>query len=637
MARVAQRPRQVVQIERHSRSRTGHTKASQQPVVSPTGPDRFTWPLGEQLEGHAGVVFEVPGFPEVNYHVRRQGSSRRYLPKLPQLVQGSCGSGIAEDLLRASPDLASPMQGGELPQGGNNASAEPAGLGAARQDRRILERQGFDQVGAGIRPHAIEQRLRNTHMTDVEHEPIEPGGPHRRAGHPNDFEITFGGVTAKKLDASLGYLPVPPRPRPASAQHRPLVTQPGRPRSVRQARHQKSRHLGSHVRTQRDNFPSFRLDELENLVRIQTAQPPLQYRGVLERRKHHRLVAEQLERGGQPASERSTFARLLGQQIPHPRGKWVLEPQRSATIGPPRRTGGEIAHGVINGSVSGAKSATREHARSPGAVQRLIRRFSFPTPLCAGAKQCMCWPMSSLPDRTPDVAEYGAERDGQRQKLNRRVFMQLVVIEVTSELGVAEFQRSLAESLERRGAAAVIYQDLQHPGGLGILSWSENPTDLITRFRPALGDHSAGLRVRPEMGMVGRTYSSGFENDLEYWLLQRPVQTVLNDDWNWAIWYPLRRTPQFERLEAKEKGSIMREHAVIGKAYGDADLAHDVRLACHGLDANDNDFVIGLIGRDLHPLSHVVQSMRRTRQTSEYLTNLGPFFVGRAVWRCAGR
>ena len=41
--------------------------------------------------------------------------------------------------------------------------------------------------------------------------------------------------------------------------------------------------------------------------------------------------------------------------------------------------------------------------------------------------------------------------------------------------------------------------------------------------------------------MLGRTYSTGYEPDLEYWLLKRPIETVLNTDWPWAIWYPLRR------------------------------------------------------------------------------------------------
>jgi chlorite dismutase len=154
--------------------------------------------------------------------------------------------------------------------------------------------------------------------------------------------------------------------------------------------------------------------------------------------------------------------------------------------------------------------------------------------------------------------------------------------------------------------------------------------------RSAIGENSvSGLSLRPHFTMLGRTYSTGYEPDLEYWLLRRPQETVLNRDWPWAIWYPLRRIGAFERLEGRERGSILREHGEIGKAYGAQDLAHDVRLACHGLDANDNEFVIGLVGKELHPLSHVVQRMRRTRQTSEFIGQMGPFLVGHAVWRSA--
>ena len=80
-----------------------------------------------------------------------------------------------------------------------------------------------------------------------------------------------------------------------------------------------------------------------------------------------------------------------------------------------------------------------------------------------------------------------------------------------------------------------------------------------------------------------------------------------------------------------EQRTILAEHGAIGMAFGAADYAHDVRLACHGLDRDDNDFVIGLIGKELFPLSAVVQAMRKTQQTSLYLDRLGPFFVGRAV------
>ena len=68
-------------------------------------------------------------------------------------------------------------------------------------------------------------------------------------------------------------------------------------------------------------------------------------------------------------------------------------------------------------------------------------------------------------------------------------------------------------------------------------------------------------------------------------------------------------------------------------SYGAGDYAHDIRLACHGLDKEDNDFVVGLIGKELYPLSRIVQDMRRTQQTALYLERLGPFFVGRAVYQ----
>ena len=133
--------------------------------------------------------------------------------------------------------------------------------------------------------------------------------------------------------------------------------------------------------------------------------------------------------------------------------------------------------------------------------------------------------------------------------------------------------------------------------------------------------------------MLGRSYSTGYEPDLDFWLINRPIETVTNPLWPWAVWYPLRRSGAFARLPPQEQGAILREHGEIGKAYGTQDLAHDVRLACHGLDANDNEFVIGLLGKELHPLSHVVQTMRKTRQTSEFIVQMGPFFIGHSVFR----
>ncbi len=189
-------------------------------------------------------------------------------------------------------------------------------------------------------------------------------------------------------------------------------------------------------------------------------------------------------------------------------------------------------------------------------------------------------------------------------------------------------------TIEGSGIEAVVYQDLNHPQGLGLLTMHEDPASFVTTVRPLLNrEPFSSLTLRPEFTMLGRSYASGYEPNLEEWLLQRPRRTVLNPEWPWSVWYPLRRTGAFNAQPENVQKSILREHGGIGRLYGEQDLAHDVRLACHGLDTNDNEFVIGLVGRDLHPLSHLIQRMRRTRQTSEFMQQMGPFFVGRAYWQ----
>jgi chlorite dismutase len=233
-----------------------------------------------------------------------------------------------------------------------------------------------------------------------------------------------------------------------------------------------------------------------------------------------------------------------------------------------------------------------------------------------------------------DVRERGLPRDGVPQFMDRRLFMQLLVFDVSEEISVEDAERGLAEAVTARGIEAVIYADANAPRGVGLLTWSEAPEDFVDKVRPAVNE-VPGLAPRPAFTMLGRAYSNGYEDDLAFWMLERPRATVLNEGWNWHVWYPLRRNGAFARLEPREQGAVLREHGTIGKAYGQTDLAHDIRLACHGLDAADNEFLIGLVGKDLHPLSHVVQTMRRTRQTSEFISQMGPFFVGRAIWRNA--
>lgn len=209
--------------------------------------------------------------------------------------------------------------------------------------------------------------------------------------------------------------------------------------------------------------------------------------------------------------------------------------------------------------------------------------------------------------------------------MNRRLFMQLLTF------GDANDAAPLINAVASTGGPAVVYEDLQDPRGLAVLTMNENPAFFIDVLRPRL--KNLPLTLKPDLCMFGRTYSLGYEPDLEEALFHRPTRTAMNPDWPWVVWYPLRRKGSFMAMSEDEQRRILMEHGTIGRAFGEADLAHDIRLACHGLDTNDNDFVIGLTGRELAGLSAIVQTMRKTVQTSQYIERLGPFFVGKAVWR----
>ncbi|HEY0875826.1 MAG TPA: chlorite dismutase family protein [Vicinamibacterales bacterium] len=226
----------------------------------------------------------------------------------------------------------------------------------------------------------------------------------------------------------------------------------------------------------------------------------------------------------------------------------------------------------------------------------------------------------------PDLSEKGGLKGGQPQRSDERLYMQLLVF------GGCTDTRAVAEALTPLPVETVIYEDLNDPTGIAVLGISRDPNTFLDSLRPVLRSPvCASLVQKPELTMFGRTYSLGYEPDLNETLIERPRRTVLNPEWRWAVWYPLRRSGAFARLSPDEQRKILAEHGAIGMAFGAGDLAHDIRLACHGLDRSDNDFVIALIGKELFPLSAVVQSMRKTQQTSLYLDRLGPFFVGRKL------
>jgi len=227
-----------------------------------------------------------------------------------------------------------------------------------------------------------------------------------------------------------------------------------------------------------------------------------------------------------------------------------------------------------------------------------------------------------------DLREKGAFQNGERLVSDSRLFMQLLAF------GGCTDTAALVETLATANFESVLYEDIQDPRGVALLTWNRDPNFFVGRLRKfLLAPLFAALSSKPEYSMIGRTYAIGHEPDLEVWLFEKPRRTVLNPECPWAVWYPLRRAGAFSALTPEEQGPILSEHGKIGHAFGEAGYAHDVRLACFGIDRNDNDFVIGLIGGELHPLSACVQAMRRTQQTSRYIETMGPFFVGKAIWQ----
>jgi len=231
-------------------------------------------------------------------------------------------------------------------------------------------------------------------------------------------------------------------------------------------------------------------------------------------------------------------------------------------------------------------------------------------------------------DSKIDISEKGRLKDGSPISLDRRLFMQFLAFGRCIETS------SLINILNRKKVEGALYLDVNDPYGIGLIIINENPGFFTTNLRNILtSEPFSNLDLKNEYTMMGRTYSFGYEHNLQETLLNGPRKKILDPDWRWAIWYPLRRAKNFGQLSEDDQRAILGEHGKIGFKFGEAGLAKDIRLACHGLDKNDNDFVIGVIGKNLHPLSVVIQAMRKTRQTSEFLESLGPFFIGQAIWQ----
>src|SRR5262245_12825702 len=80
----------------------------------------------------------------------------------------------------------------------------------------------------------------------------------------------------------------------------------------------------------------------------------------------------------------------------------------------------------------------------------------------------------------PDISEKGGMKAGQPQRADTRLFMQLLVF------GGCSDSSSLSNSLERAGLAGVLYEDVNDPHGVALLTFSDDPAMFLDRVRPVL-------------------------------------------------------------------------------------------------------------------------------------------------------
>ena len=104
----------------------------------------------------------------------------------------------------------------------------------------------------------------------------------------------------------------------------------------------------------------------------------------------------------------------------------------------------------------------------------------------------------------PDISEKGGMKAGQPQRADTRLFMQLLVF------GGCSDSTLLINSLEQSGLAGVLYEDVNDPRGIALLTFSDDPAMFLDQVRPLLKQAPfASLVQKPEYTMLGRTYSLG--------------------------------------------------------------------------------------------------------------------------------
>src|SRR6187455_3615098 len=96
----------------------------------------------------------------------------------------------------------------------------------------------------------------------------------------------------------------------------------------------------------------------------------------------------------------------------------------------------------------------------------------------------------------PDLSEKGGLRDGEPQRSDDRLFMQLLAF------GGCTDAAAVANHLERSGVEGAVYADVNDPRGIAVLTFTRTPATFVEQVRPALnGGPCADLTLKPEYAM----------------------------------------------------------------------------------------------------------------------------------------
>src|SRR6516225_2906904 len=80
----------------------------------------------------------------------------------------------------------------------------------------------------------------------------------------------------------------------------------------------------------------------------------------------------------------------------------------------------------------------------------------------------------------PDLSERGGLKDGQPQRSDERLFMQLLAF------GGCRDGAEMARALQQSGVDGAVYEDVNDPHGVAVLTLTQTPENYMDVVRPIL-------------------------------------------------------------------------------------------------------------------------------------------------------